>query len=100
MYSYCISIHTMSAFGEEQCLAIQNDVSDNVNSVKNICEKMKNLKEADTEAKIEKILKRPRVIYHPDHMLNSNCKQDAEEKFKQINESYKLLLKKFMKKND
>jgi hypothetical protein len=47
--------------------------------------------------KIKKNYKKLVKIFHPD--VNGNNK-DAEEKFKQINESYKLLLKKFMKKND
>ena len=47
--------------------------------------------------KVKKNYKKLVKIFHPD--VNGNDK-DAEEKFKQINESYKLLLKKFMKKND
>ena len=47
--------------------------------------------------KIKKNYKKLVKIFHPD--VNGNNK-DAEVKFKQINESYKLLLKKFMKKND
>ena len=47
--------------------------------------------------KIKKNYKKLVKIFHPD--VNGNNK-DAEEKFKQINESYKLLLKKFMRKND
>ena len=47
--------------------------------------------------KIKKNYKKLVKIFHPD--VNGNNK-DAEEKFKQINESYKLLLKKFMKNND
>ena len=47
--------------------------------------------------KIKKNYKKLVKIFHPD--VNGNNK-DAEEKFKQINESYKLLLKKFIKKND
>ena len=47
--------------------------------------------------KIKKNYKKLVKIFHPD--VNGNNK-DAEERFKQINESYKLLLKKFMKKND
>ena len=45
--------------------------------------------------KIKKNYKKLVKIFHPD--VNGNNK-NAEEKFKQINESYKLLLKKFMKK--
>ena len=47
--------------------------------------------------KIKKNYKKLVKIFHPD--VNGNNK-DAEERFKKINESYKLLLKKFMKKND
>ena len=47
--------------------------------------------------KIKKNYKKLVKIFHPD--VNGNNK-DTEERFKQINESYKLLLKKFMKKND
>ena len=65
-------------------------------------EEAKALKELDLKMPIslEKIktnYKKLVKIFHPD--VNGNNK-DAEEKFKQINESYKLLLKKFMKKND
>ena len=47
--------------------------------------------------KIKKNYKKLVKIFHPD--VNGNNK-NAEEKFKQINESYKLLLKKFIKKNE
>ena len=62
----------------------------------------KALKELDLKMpisleKIKKNYKKLVKIFHPD--VNGNNK-DAEEKFKKINESYKLLLKKFMKKND
>ncbi len=46
--------------------------------------------------KVKKNYKKLVKIFHPD--VNGNNKK-AEEKFKQINESYKLLLKKFIKKN-
>ncbi len=46
--------------------------------------------------KIKKNYKKLVKIFHPD--VNGNNKK-AEEKFKQINESYKLLLKKFIKTN-
>ena len=46
--------------------------------------------------KIKKNYKKLVKIFHPD--VNGNNKK-AEEKFKQINESYKLLLKKFIIKN-
>ena len=59
------------------------------------------LKDLDLEMpisleKIKKNYKKLVKIFHPD--VNGNNKK-AEEKFKQINESYKLLLKKFIKKN-
>ena len=65
-------------------------------------EEAKALKELDLKMpisleKIKKNYKKLVKIFHPD--VNGNNKS-AEEKFKQINESYKLLLKKFMKKND
>ena len=65
-------------------------------------EEAKALKELDLKMpisleKIKKNYKKLVKIFHPD--VNGNNK-DAEERFKQINESYKLLLKKFMKKND
>lgn len=65
-------------------------------------EEAKALKDLDLKMpisleKIKKNYKKLVKIFHPD--VNGNNK-DAEEKFKQINESYKLLLKKFMKKND
>ena len=65
-------------------------------------EEAKALKELDLKMpisleKIKKNYKKLVKIFH--HDVNGNNK-DAEEKFKQINESYKLLLKKFMKKND
>ena len=65
-------------------------------------EEAKALKELDlkmpiTLEKIKKNYKKLVKIFHPD--VNGNNK-DAEEKFKKINESYKLLLKKFIKKND
>ena len=44
--------------------------------------------------KIKKKYKKLVKIFHPD--VNDNNKE-AEEKFKQINESYKLLLKNFVK---
>jgi len=46
--------------------------------------------------KIKKNYKKLVKIFHPD--VNGNNKK-AEEKFKQINESYKLLLKKFINKD-
>jgi len=63
-------------------------------------EEAKALKELDLKMpisleKIKKSYKKLVKIFHPD--VNGNNK-DYEEKFKQINESYKLLLKKFMKK--
>ena len=65
-------------------------------------EENKALKELDLKMpisleKIKKNYKKLVKIFHPD--VNGNNKE-AEERFKQINESYKLLLKKFMKKND
>ena len=45
--------------------------------------------------KIKKKYKKLVKIFHPD--VNGNNKE-AETKFKEINESYKLLLKKFVKK--
>ena len=65
-------------------------------------EEAKALKDLDLKMpisleKIKKNYKKLVKIFHPD--VNGNNK-DAEERFKQINESYKLLLKKFMKKND
>jgi len=65
-------------------------------------EEAKALKELDLKMpisleKIKKNYKKLVKIFHPD--VNGNNKV-AEEKFKQINESYKLLLKKLMKKND
>ncbi len=59
------------------------------------------LKDLDLEMpislkKIKKNYKKLVKIFHPD--VNGNNKK-AEEKFKQINESYKLLLKKFIKQN-
>ena len=65
-------------------------------------EEAKALKDLDLKMpisleKIKKNYKKLVKIFHPD--VNGNNK-DAEEKFKQINESYKLLLKKFIKKND
>ena len=65
-------------------------------------EENKALKELDlvmpiSLEKIKKNYKKLVKIFHPD--VNGNNK-NAEEKFKQINESYKLLLKKFMEKND
>ena len=64
-------------------------------------EESKALKELDVKMpisleKIKKNYKKLVKIFHPD--VNGNNKK-AEEKFKQINESYKLLLKKFIKKN-
>ena len=64
-------------------------------------EDIKALKELDIKMpisleKIKKNYKKLVKIFHPD--VNGNNKK-AEEKFKQINESYKLLLKKFIKKN-
>ena len=65
-------------------------------------EEAKALKDLDLKIptsleKIKKNYKKLVKIFHPD--VNGNNK-DAEERFKQINESYKLLLKKFIKKND
>ena len=64
-------------------------------------EEAKALKELDLKMpisleKIKKNYKKLVKIFHPD--VNGNNK-NAEETFKQINESYKLLLKKFIKKN-
>ena len=64
-------------------------------------EEAKALKELDLKMpisleKIKKNYKKLVKIFHPD--VNGNNKI-AEEKFKKINESYKLLLKKFIKQN-
>ena len=45
---------------------------------------------------IKKKYKKLVKIFHPD--VNGNNKK-AEKKFKEINEAYKVLLKKFLKKN-
>ena len=45
---------------------------------------------------IKKAYKKLVKIFHPD--VNKNNK-DAEKRFKEINEAYKILLKKFLKKN-
>ena len=63
-------------------------------------EEAKALKELDLKMpisleKIKKNYKKLVKIFHPD--VNGNNKK-AEETFKQINESYKLLLRKFIKK--
>ena len=50
-----------------------------------------------TLEKVKKNYKKLVKIFHPD--VNGNNK-NAEEKFKEINISYKLLLKKFIKKNE
>ena len=55
------------------------------------------LKMPITLEKIKKNYKKLVKIFHPD--VNGNNK-NAEENFKQINESYKILLKKFIKKNE
>ena len=55
------------------------------------------LKMPITLEKIKKNYKKLVKIFHPD--VNGNNKK-AEEKFKEINESYKILLKKFIKKNE
>ena len=47
--------------------------------------------------KVKKNYKKLVKIFHPD--VNGNNKK-AEDKFKKINESYKLLLKKFVKNNE
>jgi DnaJ-domain-containing protein 1 len=65
-------------------------------------EESKALKDLDLKMplsleKIKKNYKKLVKIFHPD--VNGNNKK-AEERFKQINESYKLLLKKFIKKNE
>ena len=44
--------------------------------------------------KIKKIYKKLVKIFHPD--VNKD-KKDAERRFKEINQSYKILLKKFLK---
>ncbi len=94
-------------FNEE--LIREEDNSFNKNYFKNklLDEKMtideiKALKELELEIpisleKVKKNYKKLVKIFHPD--VNGNNKK-AEEKFKQINESYKLLLKKFIKKNE
>ena len=55
------------------------------------------LKMPITLQKVKKNYKKLVKIFHPD--VNGNNKK-AEEKFKQVNESYKILLKKFIKKNE
>ena len=65
-------------------------------------EESKALKDLDLKMplsleKIKKNYKKLVKIFHPD--VNGNNKK-AEERFKQINGSYKLLLKKFIKKNE
>ena len=46
-----------------------------------------------TQEEIKKSYRKLSLKYHPDK------NPEGEEKFKQINESYKLLLKKFINKN-
>ena len=49
-----------------------------------------------SDSEIKKAYRKLAIKYHPDKNPDD---PKAEEKFKQINESYKLLLKKFIKKN-
>jgi len=72
-------------------LSNENLTSDEAKAVKTL-----ELKIPLSLEKIKKNYKKLVKIFHPD--VNGNNKK-AEEKFKQINESYKLLLKKFIKKN-
>ena len=57
------------------------------------------VEKSDPLDKIKKAYRSLALQHHPDR-VPADKKKEAEEKFKQINESYKLLLKKFMKKND
>ena len=56
-----------------------------------------NLKQPITLEQIKKKYKKLVKIFHPD--VNDNNKE-AEEKFKEINKSYKVLLKNFLSKNE
>ena len=94
-------------FNEELIREEDNSFNENYFKNKLLDEKMtideiKALKELELEIpisleKVKKNYKKLVKIFHPD--VNGNNKK-AEEKFKQINESYKLLLKKFIKKNE
>ena len=72
-------------------------INDSLSVEENEAIKMLDLEKPITLEKIKKNYKKLVKIFHPD--VNGNNKK-AEEKFKQINESYKILLKKFIKKNE
>ena len=95
----------INKFSEDFIKTEDEKINDNFYKYKLLDEKLtiedaRALKDLDLEMpinleKIKKNYKKLVKIFHPD--VNGNNKK-AEEKFKQINESYKLLLKKFIKK--
>jgi len=98
-------IDQLNEFFNEDSIGLDEDkINNNFYKNKFIDEKLTNeqnnaLKMLDlslplTIDKIKKKYKKLVKIFHPD--VNDNNKE-AEEKFKQINESYKLLLKNFVK---
>ena len=70
-------------------------VDENITIEENKCLKTLNLSMPITVEQIKKRYKKLVKIFHPD--VNDNNKE-AEKKFKEINEIYKILLKKFLKK--
>ena len=72
-------------------------MDESISTEESIAIKKLELKMPITLEKIKKNYKKLVKIFHPD--VNGNNKK-AEEKFKQVNESYKILLKKFIKKNE
>ena len=80
----------------EQINQIYKELAKNINQESQAINKLE-LKMPISLEKIKKNYKKLVKIFHPD--VNGNNKQ-AEEKFKRINESYKILLKKFIKKNE
>jgi DnaJ-class molecular chaperone len=97
----------INEYGEDFIIVGDDKINDNYFKNKLLdgtltLEESKALKELDLKMpisleKIKKNYKKLVKIFHPD--VNGNNKK-AEEKFKKINESYKLLLKKFIKKNE
>ena len=85
------------SFGEKESNFFKNKLLDeNLTKEENKALQTLKLKLPLNLDKIKKNYKKLVKIFHPD--VNGNNKK-AEEKFKQINESYKLLLKKFIQKN-